>query len=386
MATSDGARLVPAEPETPIAGMDKKGEVLVNVASRPGYTPEYANYFPRGSGTTRIMQYFSQFMPPGERNTRERILRLVRNFFVPDATLRIQLFNSVTQLEKTFDFPYSGVPYFVDMCGRNQFQSMRAHFGETDEHRCDPTMPPPPTPPSFKTRVPEPVVANNTTHVVESQQMMQLSSMVNGWQVQRIGMLRALLSPYTTVETVAAPPGVPCNPDGTIYQLETRLRLQFLCFSTLAQVMYIPSNNMRWGINTITIPKEVIEDIIQYGCRREKRRLKDSEHDSSRGDEHESAEREEERQHKRARTEQLPPQPDSAGTPAGEQTPTFTIPALNGPPVQLNHWMTSDELLHLLDVCISAHPGRSQCASPTRSDGHPNPRGARTSRSPAHVS
>ncbi|WFC96098.1 hypothetical protein MBRA1_002754 [Malassezia brasiliensis] len=353
MAASESARAAPAALDSPIAGMDKMGEVLVNVADRPGYTPEFASYFPRGAGTNRIMQYFSEFMPPGERPTHARTRGLVRKFFVPEATLRIQLLSSVTHLAKTYDFPYTAVPYFIDMCGRNQFLSMRALFGETDEQRWDPNVPPPSAPPSYATRIPEPVVMGNTTHIVESQHMMQLSTMDNGWQVQRIGMFRALLTPFTTVEETPAPPGASTGAHGMQYHLETRLRVQFLSFSTLAQVMYVPTNTLRYGLGSITVPKDVVERIMQYGVEREKRRRAVDDDDD----------RHPKRAHngKDARaaitsTEEAPAAAHEAETASSvhdEPIPQFTMPAVTNTSLALDNFMVPGEMMNLLDILDS---------------------------------
>lgn len=334
MVATDTMPAVPAVTQPLNAGMASSNEVLVNVATRPGYSPEYASYFPTGSGRTRIMQYFAEFMPPGGMHTPANMLRLVRKYFVPDATLRIQLLSSVTHLTKTFDFPFAGVPYFIDGCGRHKFRSMRAHFGETEEHRIDPTMPPPPPPASYSTRVPEPLVMGNTTHIVESQQMVQISTMANGWQGQRTGMFRALLSPYTTVERVPAPPGTTSSADGTILQLETRLRVQYLCFAVLAQTQYIPLTALRYGINTITIPEDLMEEIIQYGLAREKRRNEEEPHGM-----------------KRARIQDASHEPfPTEAPPSKKREPPFTLPAQAGMLIPLDEWDTPEGLIHSLDV------------------------------------
>ena len=348
MAASESARGLPAALDSPIAGMDKMGEVLVNVATRPGYTPEFASYFPRGAGTNRIMQYFSEFMLPGERPTHARTRNIVRKFFAPDATLRIQLLSSVMHLAKTYDFPYEAVPYFIDVCGRNQFLSMRALFGETDEQRWNPSVPPPSAPPSYATRIPEPVVMGNTTHIVESQQMMQLSTMDNGWQVQRIGMFRALLAPYTTVEEVPVPPGAPSTVKGTQYQLETRLRVQFLSFSTLAQVIYIPTNTLRYGLGNITVPKDVVEKIMQYGAEREKRRRADEDDRRPKrariGRDAHSHARDTDEEHAAAHDAK------EASVPRDEPIPPFTMPAVTNTSLALDNFMVPGEMSHILDV------------------------------------
>ena len=386
MAASESARALPAALDSPIAGMDKMGEVLVNIADRPGYTPEFASYFPRGAGTNRIMQYFSEFMPPGERPTRARTRGLVRKFFVPEATLRIQLLSSVTHLAKTYDFPYTAVPYFIDVCGRNQFLSMRALFGETDEQRWDPNVPPPSAPPSYATRIPEPVVMGNTTHIVESQHMMQLSTMDNGWQVQRIGMFRALLAPYTTVEEAPAPPGASSGVKGRQYQLETRLRFQFLSFSTLAQVLYVPTNTLRYGLGSITVPKDVVEKIMQYGVEREKRRRADADDD----DDHHPKRMRNGKNTRAAITgaDEVPAvtqDAEMASSVHDEPIPPFTMPAVTNTTLALDNFMVPGEMMNLLDVRGWTDADCRQRRATPGADGHPAARGPRPSGNPTHL-
>ncbi|WFD43913.1 hypothetical protein MPSI1_002578 [Malassezia psittaci] len=336
--------------DPPAISTDKTGEVLVNVADRPGYSPEFASCFPHSAATACAMQYFSEFMPPGSRNDAERLQRLVRKFFVPDATLRIQLLNSVTHLAKTFDFPYSGVPYFIDMCARNNHLSMRALFGETDEYRCDPNLPPPPPPPNYKTKIHEPIITGNVTHVVESQQMMQLSTMDNGWQIQRIGMFRALLTPYTTVEEAPAPSAIASNANAKILQLETRLRLRFFCFSTLAQVMYIPTNLLRYGVDPVTIPAQTVKEIMEYGVEQHKKRAYDQSAENSEPDE----------PSKKVRTLTSEPSTEAGGRSANKDGPNedmrvFTIPSSVRSRPEIENWMTNTELPYLLDIVDSVH-------------------------------
>ncbi|WFC99703.1 hypothetical protein MYAM1_002448 [Malassezia yamatoensis] len=336
--------------DPPAVSTDKTGEVLVNVADRPGYSPEFAGCFPHSAATACTMQYFSEFMPPGSRNDPERLQRLVRKFFVPDVTVRIQLLNSVTHLAKTFDFPYSGVPYFIDMCARNNHLSMRALFGETDEYRCDPNLPPPPPPPSYKTRIHEPIITGNVTHVVESQQMMQLSTMDNGWQIQRIGMFRALLTPYTTVEEAPVRSAIASNANAKILQLETRLRLRFFCFSTLAQVVYIPTNSLRYGIDSVIIPAQIVKEIMNYGVEQHKKRTYDPSAEDS----------EPNKSPKKVRTLTPESSTEASGATANKDVPNedmrvFTLPPVVRSSPVIENWMTNTELPYLLDIIDSVH-------------------------------
>ena len=357
------------------ANLDARGDVMVNAATHAGYAPELAHCFPQGAGKTRIMHYFSEFMPHGEPHTPATMRRFVREYFVPQSTLRIQLLNEVTHLTKTIDIPFAGIPHFLDICERNKIVSMRAHFGDTFEHRCDPSAPPPPAPVSYSTRIPEPVVMGNTSHIVESQQMLQIATFVNSWQGQRVGMFRALLAPYTTVERVTAPAGAVSNADGTILQLETRLHIQFLCFTTLAQSLLVPTSSLYYGLGPLQVPASMVEEIISYGQRREKRRHAIEE---GRTAKRQRVATSSEKDESDADTDPVLDSPAPTETPPKESPPPrFTVPLQNGPPFHLNEWGVPDGLIYAVDVCVCAHPDCRQRAPSAGADGHLPHRGAR---------
>ncbi|KOS16582.1 hypothetical protein Malapachy_3125 [Malassezia pachydermatis] len=94
-----------------------------------------------------------------------------------------------------------------------------------------------------------------------------------------IGIVHVLLSPYTTVEYMPAPPGVKGNAEGKTPQLVTTLRLQYLCLSTLGQRLLVPYDVMLSHLEIREIPHSLVEEIIAYGVKRERERVSDtSEH------------------------------------------------------------------------------------------------------------
>lgn len=161
-------------------------------------------------------------------------------------------------------------------------------------------------------------------------------------------MFRALLAPYTTVEEVPVPPGAPSTVKGTQYQLETRLRVQFLSFSTLAQVMYIPTNTIRYGLGNVTVPKDVVEKIMQYGVEREKRRHADE------GDQRPKRARIGRDAHSNAHdsdeVHSTAHDANDASVPQDEPIPPFTMPAVTNTTLSLDNFMVPGEMSHLMDV------------------------------------
>ncbi|WFD06782.1 hypothetical protein MVES1_002136 [Malassezia vespertilionis] len=257
-------------------------ESFVNIASQPGYSPELApTYFPPGTGRSRVLQFYTQLLAPNKPRNLSHLRRFELDFYVPDATLRLNLWSDVTKRSQKIgasggmlilDIVSPLTIYFSDGMYGKMERSIRAHLGDMKEYMVDPHQMPPSPSVSFQSKMPDPVTPRYTTHVVESQRMLQITAFENGWQCQRVGMFRCLLTPYTRVEYAPAPPGMEGNEDGNIPQLVTQLRLQYMCFTTLAQSLFVPMPWRRFNLGAVDIPKDVIEEIIAYGFKREAKR------------------------------------------------------------------------------------------------------------------
>lgn len=195
--------------------------------------------------------------------------KLLDDFCVPTAVIRLCLINQETKQWQKFDLERSLIKHFLYGLYVHNLRIMRGLFTEMQEFSCDPMRPPPPPVWSYLPHIPEPLLLGLTTHIVESEQMMNLIAYENGWQCQMKGKLRALLTPYTTLEHVPDP----ANPHGPkIPQYTTSLRLQYLSFFILAHELYMPFEELNQRLSSSVIPSSLVEQIIEYGLKREKER------------------------------------------------------------------------------------------------------------------
>jgi len=205
-------------------------------------------------------------------------------YCVPTAVLRLCLINQETKQWQKFDLERSLIKHFFYGLYLHHIRIMRGHFREIHEYTCDPMRPPPPPVGTFLARIPEPLLLGLTTHIVESEQMMNLIAYENGWQCQMVGKLRVLLTPYTTLEHVPNP----SNPNGPkIPRYVTSLRLQYLSFLILAHELYMPFEELTQRLNAIVVPNALVEQIIEYGLKREKEREREEQRDPKEEPSHE---------------------------------------------------------------------------------------------------
>lgn len=264
-------------PQVPMTGNSSE---LVDVATRPGYCPELASHFLPGVAKDRIILYFAKLMPATEKGLDLSYWKqMFDEYYVPTGTMRMLMMNEDTKQRQKFDIACEFLPYFFSSCATHSMRVMRMQFTEMREYACDPSHPPPPPQGSYESSFPEPCVDKHTTHIVESNHMLLMIVYENGWQCHMVGMFRALLTPYTKVHYVPAPPGIRGNADGLVARLHTNLRIQYLCFSTLAKRMYVPFDEMMGYLETREIPPKVVEQILEYG--KTMKRDKDSSESSS---------------------------------------------------------------------------------------------------------
>lgn len=193
---------------------------------------------------------------------------LTEDHFVPDGIFRFQVIDGDTHQRRNIDLSLLGLTQFMIELKKQKLRSMRSSFGFISEYRCDPTKPPPVNEGSYDSLPPQLLIMGNTTHIVESEHMLQILTYESGWQTQRVGMLRVLYAPYTLVCHVPAPPGVQGNANGMIPRLETKLRIQYICFLTLSQKSYASIELLDHHMGERDIPKAVVEQIIEYGLKR----------------------------------------------------------------------------------------------------------------------
>ncbi|WFD31765.1 hypothetical protein MSPP1_002804 [Malassezia sp. CBS 17886] len=348
---------------------------VVDQAHGPGPSPELAApHFPAGEGLFRVLEYFARLMPAGEVRTRhahthsqvgsvDRWNALVDEYFTPDGLFRFVLWSEVTHRNRCI-----GLVRFFSECQRLRLRSMRTHFGETREQCCDPTQPPPPPSYQHAGHIPEPVILNSVTHVVESYQMLQVSTYANGWQNQRVGMFRGLLSPYTRVEYVPAPQEGASEAQEYIPQLVTRLRFNLCSFTTLGQSLYVPVSRLHIQMGTRDIPDSVVEEIIAYGQKRARASSSDANEKSralkrAKREEAEDEQANESRKGRASATEHTDPprehsprqeaasQDGDAGRANGTPRTRFSIPAVGDDPVvYLNQYGVPDPLMETFEL------------------------------------
>lgn len=268
-------------------------EPLVNITTQIGYNPELgATHFPPGVARARVEDFVARFFPGEDvREAQPDIQpdlsidywdKFMDEYCVPTAVLRLCLINQETKQWQKFDLERSLIKHFFYGLYLHNMRIMRGHFREIHEYGCDPMRPPPPPVGTYLSRIPEPLLLGLTTHIVESEQMMNLIAYENGWQCQMMGKLRALLTPYTTLEHVTDP----TNPNGPkILRYVTSLRLQYVSFLILAHELYMPFEELTQRLQTSVVPNALVEQIIEYGLKREKERERGQHRDHQHGHE-----------------------------------------------------------------------------------------------------
>lgn len=266
MEDSHPAASLPNQVKTPI-----QADGLIDVATRTGVCPELAGQFLPGAAKDRMVQYFARLMPPGVgRLDLNYWNSFVEEFYVPNGTMRMLMMNEDTRDRNRFDIASEFLPQFFALCFSHNMRVMRMQFTEMREYTCDPTHLPASSNGSYESSYPLPLVPGGTTHIVESSHMLFLIVYKNGWQGQMIGMFRALLVPYTKVRLEPAPPGVKGDANGKVPRLHTTLRVQYLCFSTLARRLYVPFEDMMKRYELRVVPQSIVEEIMSYAVKRER--------------------------------------------------------------------------------------------------------------------
>lgn len=260
-------------------------EPLVNITTQLGYNPDLGTtHFPLGVARARLEDFSARFFPGEDVRLIDSDIKpdlsieywdkFMDEYCVPTAVLRLCLINQETKQWQKFDLERSLIKHFLYGLYLQHMRIMRGHFREIHEYTCDPLRPPPPPTRSFLARLPEPLFLGLTTHIVESEQVMNLIGYENGWQCQMMGKMRALLTPYTTLEHVTDP----SKPDGPrIPRYVTSLRLQYLSFLILAHELYMPFEELTQRLNSSVVPNALVEQIIEYGLQREKERERERE-------------------------------------------------------------------------------------------------------------
>ena len=242
-----------------IGGMDpptlSMNDCYYDIVNEPGLNPELgATHFPLGSGQVRLLQYAATISWP--KPDFEYWLEFVANYFVPDAILRYQVWNSETYDHRIYDIPAQTMARFLHRRYQGALRSMRTHLGRTNEQRCNPSVFPPSATALYggdKYRYDQ----LGTTHLVQSDQVQQLNMYNNGWLTQRICTVYACLMPHTRV--VFKPD--PVSGD-TIPRLETQLRIKHLFFGCLNQINYLPLSALNIRRTEHKLPKEVVDKIV----------------------------------------------------------------------------------------------------------------------------
>ena len=219
----------------------------------------------------------------------------VSNFWAPEGTLHFRLWNSTTQESSGFGTSGSAPPYrsltpadipapvldeFYRIRYVHSLASLRIYGGRISEKVCDSRRAPPPSSTLMgPVRDLEQEHLPGTTHVIESENAMQLSTYRNGWQDQKLVTMRGLMVPYTCAIHVP----VPGKPGETELRLETRLRFMQLSYNTLLLTEYVSRHTIKPRLVEHEIPPEVVERIIEYGLQREKHRQSKKENEESGG-------------------------------------------------------------------------------------------------------
>ena len=311
-----------------------KNEGLFDVATRPGYCPDLARYFPPGAAKSRLEEYFSKYMPRNESKLGFSYWSsLFDDFYVPTGTMRMLLLNDETKQRQRFDIAKEFLPHFFTLCFAHNMRVMRMQFTDINEYLCDPSRPPAPPTGSYEPGYPTPLVLGGTTHIVEAKNVLLCIVYANGWQCQAIGSCRALFAPYSKVRFDSAPPGVKGNAEGKVPRLHTQLRVQYLCFNSLSKRIYVPFDEMLSHLESRVIPRQVVENIISYGNKRKKEPYEDRPEDYSSKRQHQDKSDLDVSRSSEESVDQKPPSPQADRDSIHEdaQLPTFTLnqPRLN---------------------------------------------------------
>lgn len=212
----------------------------------PKVTPSASNssYTGAGAGIARMHQLIDAFGRNPESANITYWQAMGKEFFLPDAIMRLVLRNPLTGERKAFDIPSPIIPRFLHTNYISGVENVSLHLERTREHNGGHGYPPPPRDLNLNLSIP----SANVTHFVESQRATFLLRYESGWQVHMEGILRAAFVPRYTAFTLL----------GT----QSCLVLESLDFVVNHQKTFIDQDMLRTEVHREMIPQDVVRSIL----------------------------------------------------------------------------------------------------------------------------
>ncbi|UZJ54078.1 hypothetical protein CBS101457_003398 [Exobasidium rhododendri] len=223
-----------------------------HTAATPTHS-ESTSYFGPGAGLARLHQYSEALKEGPGRQTLEYWRSFVDEFYLPQSTMHLVLWNPTTREQKGFEIPSSVVARWMHTNYISGVTSSSLSLESPREYLSGQPFPPPPRSVRADFHLP----TGSVTHFVECKQSLYINHFENGWQVQMTGLLRVALVPHTRVLPSSSTFTKEDSP-----MLQTHLRFECLEYLVSEHQSVLPCTAGTYKLQEERIPKNVIRDIL----------------------------------------------------------------------------------------------------------------------------